>query len=45
MIKHFLTLEWKEFVRASYFQKGLVIKILLFLALIYLEGWLFLWAA
>lgn len=38
MIKHFLTLEWKEFVRASYFQKGLVIKILLFLALIYFGG-------
>ncbi|MGI9570965.1 MAG: DUF5687 family protein, partial [Desulfobulbia bacterium] len=38
MMKHFLTLEWKEFIRASYFQKGLVIKILLFLALLYFGG-------
>jgi hypothetical protein len=38
MIKHFLILEWKEFLRASYFQKGLVIKILLFLAVIYFGG-------
>jgi hypothetical protein len=38
MIKHFLTLEWKEFTRASYFQKGLAIKILLFLAVLYFGG-------
>lgn len=35
MIRHFIFLEWKQFIRASYFQKGLIIKILLFLALIY----------
>lgn len=35
MLKYFLSFEWKQFVRASYFQKGLAIKILLFLAVIY----------
>ncbi len=38
MIKRFLSLEWKQFTRSSYFQKGLVIKILLFLAVIYFGG-------
>jgi len=38
MIKHFLSLEWKQFKRASYFQKGIAIKILLFLAVIYFGG-------
>jgi Family of unknown function (DUF5687) len=38
MIKQFISLEWKQFKRASYFQKGLAIKILLFLAVIYFGG-------
>lgn len=38
MIKHFLNLEWKQFRRASYFQKGIAIKILLFLAVLYFGG-------
>ena len=38
MIKRFLSLEWKQFKRASYFQKGLAIKILLFLAVLYFGG-------
>ncbi|MEZ4792916.1 MAG: DUF5687 family protein [Gelidibacter sp.] len=38
MIKHFLSLEWKQFFRASYFQKGLAIKILLALAALYFGG-------
>jgi hypothetical protein len=38
MIKRFLSLEWKQFRRASYFQKGIAIKILLFLAVIYFGG-------
>jgi len=38
MIKHFLSFEWKQFFRASYFQKGLAIKILLILASIYFGG-------
>jgi len=38
MIKRFLNLEWKQFTRASYFKKGLVIKILLFLAVLYFGG-------
>lgn len=38
MIKHFLSLEWKQFKRASYFQKGLAIKILLFLGVLYFGG-------
>ena len=38
MIKRFLSLEWKQFTRASYFQKGLAIKILLFFAVIYFGG-------
>jgi len=38
MIKRFLSLEWKQFTRASYFQKGLAIKILLFFAVIYFSA-------
>lgn len=38
MVKHFLSLEWKQFKRASYFQKGVAIKILLFLAALYFGG-------
>ena len=35
MFKRFLSLEWKQFSRSSYFQKGLAIKILLILAALY----------
>jgi hypothetical protein len=35
MFKRFISLEWKQFRRASYFQKGLAIKILLFIAVLY----------
>lgn len=35
MIKRFLSLEWKEFKRSSYFQKGIAIKILLILGALY----------
>lgn len=38
MISHFLTLEWKQFSRAAYFQKGIAIKILLIFAVIYFGG-------
>jgi Family of unknown function (DUF5687) len=38
MINRFISLEWKQFKRASYFQKGLAIKILLFLAVLYFGG-------
>ncbi|GGZ89085.1 DUF5687 family protein [Algibacter mikhailovii] len=38
MIRLFFNLEWKQFSRASYFQKGIAIKILLFLAAIYFGG-------
>lgn len=38
MIKHFLNLEWKQFFRASYFQKGIAIKILLGFAALYFGG-------
>jgi hypothetical protein len=38
MIKRFLSLEWKQFSRASYFQKGIAIKILLVFAAIYFGG-------
>ena len=38
MIKHFLSLEWKQFKRSSYFEKGLVIKILLVLAVLYFSA-------
>ena len=38
MIKRFLSLEWKQFSRASYFQKGIAIKILLFFAAAYFSA-------
>ena len=38
MFKHFLSLEWKQFSRASYFQKGIAIKILLFFVALYFGG-------
>lgn len=38
MIKKFLNFEWKEFSRSSYFQKGIAIKILLALAVLYFGG-------
>ncbi|MGY0391293.1 DUF5687 family protein [Bizionia sp. KMM 8389] len=38
MIKQFLSLEWKQFKRASYFQKGIAIKIFLILGAIYFGG-------
>lgn len=38
MIKKFLSLQWKEFVRSSAFQKGIAIKILLIFAAIYFGG-------
>lgn len=38
MIKRFLSLEWKQFTRASYFQKGVAIKILLIFGALYFGG-------
>lgn len=38
MIKRFLSLEWKQFSRSSYFQKGIAIKILLVLVALYFGG-------
>ena len=38
MIKHFISLEWKQFKRSSYFEKGLAIKILLVLAVLYFSA-------
>lgn len=38
MIKRFLSLEWKQFSRASYFQKGIAIKILLFFVAAYFSA-------
>ncbi|WP_121666146.1 DUF5687 family protein [Mesonia aquimarina] len=38
MFKRFLSLEWKQFSRSSYFQKGLAIKILLIFAALYFGG-------
>lgn len=38
MIKQFIRLEWKQFFRASYFQKGIAIKILLVFAALYFGG-------
>jgi len=38
MFKRFVSLEWKQFSRSSYFQKGIAIKILLFLAALYFIG-------
>ena len=37
-VKQFVSLEWKQFRRASYFQKGIAIKILLFFGVIYFGG-------
>ena len=38
MVKKFLSLQWKEFVRSSAFQKGVAIKILLIFAALYFGG-------
>ncbi|WP_452225498.1 DUF5687 family protein [Lacinutrix chionoecetis] len=38
MIKRFIDLEWKQFRRASYFQKGLAIKILMAFLVLYFGG-------
>ena len=41
MISHFLKLEWKQFFRSSYWQKGIAIKILMaFLALYFIVAFL-----
>ena len=37
-LKHFISLEWKQFLRASYFQKGIAIKILLVFVALYFGG-------
>jgi len=38
MIKHFINFEWKQFIRSSYFQKGIGIKILLVFLVLYFGG-------
>ncbi|MCH2193815.1 DUF5687 family protein [Kordia sp.] len=38
MIKKFISLQWKEFIRSSSFQKGVAIKVLLFIAAAYIGG-------
>lgn len=38
MIKRFISLEWKQFTRSSYFEKGIAIKILLVLGAFYFGG-------
>ena len=38
MFKNFISLEWKQFRRASYFQKGLAIKILMAFVVLYFGG-------
>ena len=38
MIKHFLNLEWKQFTRASYFKKGIFIKIVMAIVVLYFAG-------
>lgn len=38
MIKHFLTLEWKSFIRSASFKTNLVFKIFIALAFIYFAG-------
>jgi len=38
MIQKFISLQWKEFVRSASFQKGVAIKILLFIAAAYIGG-------
>lgn len=35
MIKRFISLEWKQFIRSAYFKQGLVIKILLIFTVLY----------
>ncbi len=41
MISHFLKLEWKQFFRSSYWQKGIAIKIVMaFLALYFIVAFL-----
>jgi len=37
-IRNFIQLEWKQFSRSSYFQKGLFIKILMILGALYFSG-------
>lgn len=38
MFKRFLSLEWKQFTRSSYFQRGIAMKVLLILAALYFIG-------
>ncbi|MGH1384924.1 DUF5687 family protein [Kordia sp.] len=38
MIKTFISLQWKEFLRSASFQKGVAIKVLLFIAAAYIGG-------
>jgi len=38
MIKQFINFEWKQFIRSSYFQKGIAIKILLVFLVLYFGG-------
>lgn len=38
MIKRFLSFEWKQFSRSSYFKKGIAIKIVMALAVLYFAG-------
>ncbi|WP_066222756.1 DUF5687 family protein [Formosa haliotis] len=38
MIKHFLSLEWKQFTRAAYFKKSVFIKIMLALVVLYFSA-------
>ena len=38
MYKHFISLEWKSFKRSSFFQKGVAIKVLLCIAVLYFGG-------
>lgn len=38
MIRHFINFEWKQFIRSSYFQKGIAIKILLVFLVLYFGG-------
>lgn len=38
MIQKFISLQWKEFLRSASFQKGIAIKVLLFIAAAYVGG-------
>ena len=38
MIKHFINLEWKQYFRSSYWQKSIVINILLIFFALYFVG-------